>query len=280
MGISGILIPVYANSTEKLSNPRPGRWPQVVTTRNIITIDEEKCDGCGLCAEACHEGAIEIIDGKARLVSDEYCDGLGDCIGECPQDAITIEKREAVPFSEEAVARRQADLAGDTEEQACGAALPCGCPGSMARSLEAAPCSTPTQRPPCAAPIAQLGNWPVQLHLVPPLAPYLDGADLLIAADCTAFASPDFHERFLAGRVCLVGCPKLDDTSPYVAKLAAIFAAKNISSVEVVRMEVPCCGGIVNMVEQALEASGPQVPLTVTTLGVHGDIVSIEQAGA
>ncbi len=248
----------------------------MVTTRNIISIDEEKCDGCGLCAEACHEGAIAIIDGKAKLVSDEYCDGLGDCLSECPQDAITIEKREAAAFDAEAVARRQAELA---EQVSSPAKLPCGCPGSMARSLDPAPCSAQETCSTGTSAASQLANWPVQLHLVPPTAPYLDGADLLIAADCTAFAAPDFHERFLAGRVCLVGCPKLDDTAPYVAKLAAIFASKNIPSVEVVRMEVPCCGGIVRMVEEALDASGATIPLTVTTLGVRGDVVGIEQSG-
>ncbi len=253
----------------------------MVTTRNIITIDEEKCDGCGLCAEACHEGAIAVIDGKARLVKDEYCDGLGDCLGECPQGAITIEKRAAAAFDPQAVASRQVELAAQAaESEACPSTLPCGCPGSMARSLEPKPAHAQTPCAPCETPASWLANWPVQLHLVPPTAPYLEGADLLIAADCTAFASPDFHERFLSGRVCLVGCPKLDDTGPYVAKLAAIFAAKNISSVEVVRMEVPCCGGIVSIVEQAIQASGAEVPLTVTTLGVRGEVVSIEQTGA
>ena len=253
----------------------------MVTTRSIITIDEEKCDGCGLCAEACHEGAIAVIDGKARLVKEEYCDGLGDCLGECPQGAITIEKRAAAAFDPEAVARRQAELAAHAvEPEICPSTLPCGCPGSMARSLEPAPARVQTPCAPCETPASRLANWPVQLYLVPPAAPYLEGADLLIAADCTAFAAPDFHERFLSGRVCLVGCPKLDDTAPYVAKLAAIFAAKNISSVEVVRMEVPCCGGIVSIVEQALQASGAEVPLTVTTLGVRGEVVSIEQIGA
>lgn len=241
--------------------------------RRIINIDEEKCDGCGLCAEACHEGAIQIIDGKAKLVRDDYCDGLGDCIGECPQDAISFEKRMAAPFDEEAV---QQHLAGQKKAEAApagGGCLSDGCPGSAIRDLfeeGGGRMDVPAEAEPG---LSELRNWPVQIHLVPPTAPYFDGADLLISADCAPFAVPDFHSRHLRGRVALVGCPKLDEVDRYRQKLAAIFANNDIRSIEVLRMQVPCCGGLTNLVEAALEDSGVAIPAGVTIVSPDGERV-------
>ena len=237
--------------------------------RQIIRIDEEKCNGCGQCVIACAEGAIKIVDGKARLISETYCDGLGACIGDCPEGALTIEDREADAFDEAAVEEhlaRSAEAATAEPDH-----LACGCPSAMAQTLkrEAAPAAEAESA--TAAP-SQLSNWPVQIHLVPPAAPYLDGADLVIAADCTAFAFADFHRRFLAGRVLLVGCPKLDDAWFYRAKLAEVLSQNDIRSVEVVYMEVPCCSGLVRLVEQALEDSGKRVPLTLTKIAIKGEI--------
>lgn len=239
------------------------------TVRKIITIDEEKCDGCGICANACVEGAIAIIDGKARLVSETYCDGLGACIGECPQGAITIEDRLADPFSEEAAKHHQASPAGIKQP------VPCGCPGSAVRPF---PSGRSTQRPQSsdtqasAGTVSELGSWPVQLMLVPPTAPFLKGADLLISADCAPFAVPDFHSRYLKGRIPLVGCPKLDDIDYYQQKLVAIFAMASPRSVTVLRMEVPCCGSLAKAVLAARNESAPSLPTEVHTIGIDGSI--------
>jgi ferredoxin len=228
--------------------------------RKIVRIDEEKCDGCGLCANACQEGAIRIVDGKARLVSESYCDGLGACLGDCPRGAITIEEREAEEFDEHAV-----------EEMKRRSAPPsaCGCPSAAARTLRPGDDSAAGQGPMPS----RLANWPVQLHLVPVSAPYLEGADLLIAADCTAFAHGDFHRRFVRGRVVIIACPKLDDTGPYVEKLAAILRTRDIRSVEVVYMQVPCCSGLVRLVSDAREAAGVDIPLRLTRIGLDGAIL-------
>lgn len=266
--------------------------------RNIVRIDEQKCNGCGLCVTACAEGAIAIVEGKARLVKDQYCDGLGACLGECPQGAITIEQREADAFDEHAVGEHLARLgrpaasshvdhrpaphpapavrphrpAGGGCPGAAALSLGGGCPGAAARAL--AP-----EVPAGEAPVdgddrpSMLRNWPVQLKLVPVMAPYLEGANLCIAADCTGFAYAGFHERVLAGKVLLIACPKLDDTGAYSEKLAAIFRNNNLSSVEVVYMEVPCCSGLVHLVRQALAESGAAVPLTLTKVGIEGGIV-------
>ncbi len=240
--------------------------------RRIIRIDGEKCDGCGLCADACHEGAIRIVDGKARLVSDSYCDGLGDCIGECPRGAISFETREAAPYDEEAVKASMAEMSAGRRDD-----LPCGCPGSAVRDLRegdhkldrACACSGPAK--------SELINWPVQIRLVPENAPWLKGAELVVAADCTPFAFPDFHREFLAGgRVCLVGCPKLDDAAAYAEKLGRIISANGIDSIIEVRMEVPCCGGLTRILEKACEDSGRNVSLKIFTIGVRGDIIDRE----
>lgn len=227
--------------------------------RRIITIDEDKCVGCGLCAEACHEGAIGMVDGKAKLLREDYCDGLGDCLPACPVDAISFVEREAPAYDEEAV--KKAKL------QKEGATLPCGCPGTQSKSLER------TEAPVAAAPVSsRLQQWPVQIKLVPVNAPYFDGANLLIAADCTAYAYGNFHNDFIKNRITLIGCPKLDQ-GDYTEKLTAIIANNNIKSVTVVRMEVPCCGGIEFAAKRAIQASGKFLPWQVVTIGLDGRIL-------
>jgi len=271
--------------------------------RKIIRIDEEKCTGCGECVPNCPEGALRIIDGKARLVSDLFCDGLGACIGHCPEGAISIEEREAVPYDERKVMEnivrqgpntirahldhlrehgadeyhRQAleylkekGIEVPPERSAREDRLPCGCPGTAVRDLSdrheherQAPASAPRR--------SRLRNWPVQLALVPPGAPYFRNADLLIAADCVPFAFAAFHEEFLTGKVLLIGCPKLDDAELYRQKLARIFAQNEIRSVTCVHMEVPCCYGLVEIVKAALAESGKEIPFSEITIGVKGE---------
>ena len=247
--------------------------------RKIISIDENLCNGCGLCVSACHEGALQMVDGKARLVSESYCDGLGDCLPECPTGAIRIIEREAAPFDEQAVATHMVAAKSPTPIATYPAApspLPCGCPGTMAKSIRraAAPAAPPqSSAQPAAAPAAAaLGNWPVQIKLVPVSAPYLNDAALLIAADCTAFALADIHSRFMKGKVTLIGCPKLDE-GDYAEKLTAILQANEIRSVTVLRMEVPCCAGIANAVKRALAASGKVIPWRVVTIATDGTIL-------
>jgi NAD-dependent dihydropyrimidine dehydrogenase PreA subunit len=231
--------------------------------RKIIEIDKEKCNGCALCVDACHEGAIGMIDGKAVLLRDDYCDGLGDCLPVCPTGAITFVEREAAPFDEEAVKenmrRKQEQLAD----------LPCGCPGSQSRVLKRDIAPSPT---PIASIESQLQQWPVQIKLVPINAPYFEGANLLVAADCTAFAYGDFHNRFMKNKVTLIGCPKLD-AGDYSEKLTEIIANNNIKSVTVARMEVPCCGGIERAVVTALQNSGKMIPWQIVTISTSGEIV-------
>jgi ferredoxin len=281
-----------------------------VDRRKIITIDAEKCTGCGECIPNCPEGALQIIDGKARLVSDLFCDGLGACIGHCPEEAITIEEREAEPYDERKVMENivpqgpntiRAHLqhlkghgAEDYIREAVsflkehnitlpgggpgGGKVPCACPGSRMMDFsdedkkEAACAEEETtsagSRPP------RLRQWPVQLMLVPPSAPYLKDADLVIAADCVPFAYADFHEDFLKGRALLIGCPKLDDVEFYEKKLATIFEHNDIRSVTCVHMEVPCCFGLVNIVKSAIEASGKVVPFAEVTVGVKGGVLA------
>ncbi len=225
--------------------------------RKIIKIDTEKCDGCGICAEACHEGAIEIICGKAALIRENYCDGLGDCLPACPKSAITFEEREALAYDEEAVKAAQ-------EKKK---AMPCGCTGTNSRVIE----RNNVRESTAEKQASRLSQWPVQIKLVPVNAPYFDGARLLIAADCTAYAYGDFHEDFIRGKVTLIGCPKLD-MGDYAEKLTEIIAHNNIKSVTVVRMEVPCCGGIENAVRTALMASGKFIPWNVVIIGTDGSI--------
>lgn len=229
--------------------------------RKIIKIDEEKCNGCGACAAACHEGAIEMIDGKARLTREDYCDGLGDCLPACPTNAITFEEREAPAYDEAAV------LAA--KEKKASAPLPCGCPGTQSKAINREACDCNTSSVPVNS---QLRQWPVQIKLVPVGAPYFSGANLLVAADCTAYAYGNFHNEFIRNRITLIGCPKLDE-GDYTDKLTAIIKGNDIKSVTVVRMEVPCCGGIENAVKRALMASGKFIPWRVVTVTTDGRLV-------
>lgn len=225
------------------------------TTRKIVRIDEDKCDGCGLCVPSCAEGAIVIVDGKARLAADNLCDGLGNCLGKCPKDAITVEERPADQFDEDAVAQHKHRLAAHNAPRSFAQALHGGgCPGTRMRTLRKAP---PAATAAAAGAVqSQLGHWPVQLSLVPAQGPIWQDADVLIAADCVPFAMPDFHSKLLAGKSVAIGCPKLDDVETYIEKLTVIFANNPIRSVTVAHMEVPCCFGLQHAVEQALEASG------------------------
>ena len=241
--------------------------------RNIVTIDSDLCNGCGLCISACHEGALKLVNGKATLISDIYCDGLGACLPECPTGAIKIVERDSAPYDEAAVAARQA--AAKAHAPATPAhPLPCGCPGTMAKTLVRPAAAAPSGLPETSQTAAQsaLGNWPVQIKLVPVGAPYLKNAALLIAADCTAFAYPDIHGRFMKNKVTLIGCPKLDE-GDYAEKLTAILQANDIRSLTVLRMEVPCCAGIANAAKQALLNSGKMIPWHVVTISTDGNIL-------
>lgn len=241
--------------------------------RKIVHIDESKCNGCGLCVDACHEGAIEIVDGKARLISDIYCDGLGDCLPACPTDAIKIIEREAEAYSDEAVEalKKQKEI---KRNQGSGK-LPCGCPGTMAKRISRE--KTPqvkteeVAREDGARP-SELTQWPVQLRLVNPRADYFQDAHLLVAADCTAFAYGNFHRDFIKGHTTVIGCPKLDDNEYYKEKLTEILSANEIKSITVVRMEVPCCSGIINAVKTAMLNSKKIVPYREVVIGLDGSI--------
>lgn len=237
--------------------------------RRIIQIDEQKCNGCGACAAACHEGAIEMVNGKAHLMRDDYCDGLGDCLPTCPTGAITFVEREAAPYDEAAVlaAKKNKAPAGGCPGSTAHT-LHAGCPGSRAQVLsgEAEAAAVPTAAP------SRLRQWPVQIKLVPIEAPFFDGAKLLIAADCTAYAYAAFHERFIRGHITLVGCPKLDSVD-YSEKLTEILRRNDIREVTVVRMEVPCCGGLENAAKRALQASGKFIPWQVVTISTDGRIL-------
>ena len=226
--------------------------------RKIIQIDHQKCNGCGACAAACHEGAIAMVEGKAQLMRDDYCDGLGDCLPACPTGAISFVVREAAAYDEAAVLAAKAKKAET---------LPCGCPGTAAKAIhrQQAPAA-------CAPQQSQLRQWPVQIKLAPVNAPWFDGADVLVAADCTAYAYGNFHQEFIRGRVTLVGCPKLDSVD-YAEKLTEILRNNAIRSVTVVRMEVPCCGGMVNAVKKALQLSGRSIPCQVVTISTDGRIL-------
>ena len=226
--------------------------------RRIIEIDQERCNGCGACAAACHEGAIAMVEGKAQLMRDDYCDGLGDCLPACPTGAISFVMREAAAYDEAAV------LAAKAKKKE---KLPCGCPGTAAKAIY-------RQQEPtiCNAPASQLRQWPVQIKLAPVNAPWFDGADVLVAADCTAYAYGNFHQAFIKGRITLVGCPKLDSVD-YADKLTEILRNNTIRSITVVRMEVPCCGGMENAVKRALQQSGKSIPCNVVIISTDGRIL-------
>jgi len=230
--------------------------------RQIIKIDPEKCNGCGLCVSACHEGAIGMVDGKAQLLREDYCDGLGNCLPTCPTSAITFEEREALAYNEAEVKKNMSQ----TEP------LPCGCPGTHSKVLQHE--STPQPEASANAAASRLGQWPVQIKLVPVNAPYFENANLLIAADCAAYAYGNFHGEFMRNKITLIGCPKLDE-GDYSEKLSAIIKNNNIKSVTVVRMEVPCCCGIENAVKTALRNSGKMIPWQVATISTDGMVLDI-----
>jgi NAD-dependent dihydropyrimidine dehydrogenase PreA subunit len=229
--------------------------------RRIIEINTENCNGCGACAKACHEGAIAMVDGKAKLMRDDYCDGLGDCLPACPTGAITFVEREAAAYDEAAV------LAAKAQKQQL---LPCGCPGSAARAIARQADGGTSAAP--APQTSQLRQWPVQIKLAPINAPWFDGAKLLVAADCTAYAYASFHQEFIKDHITLIGCPKLDMVD-YAEKLTEIIRRNELRSVTVVRMEVPCCGGIELAVKKALQNSGKMIPWTVVTITTDGRIL-------
>ena len=250
-------------------------------TRKIVQIDREKCNGCGLCAKACHEGAIGMVDGKAALLRDDYCDGMGDCLPECPAGAISITEREAAAYDEKAVeaakrARMQEQMkAGGMELHPDGRTPPPGgCPGKAMRQFHRTPAqaAAPDAAPGTAVETSALAQWPCQIRLVPAKAPFFDGAKLLVAADCTAYAYASFHRDFMRGKTTIVGCPKLDPVD-YSEKLTDILRENDIKSVTIVRMEVPCCGGLEMAAKKALQASGKFIPWQVVTLSLDGRII-------
>lgn len=249
--------------------------------RRVIEIDREKCNGCGKCVTACHEGAIQLVNGKAELVSDTYCDGLGDCIGDCPVDAIKFVEREADPYDEAAVKARLAAQGRphNAPHQGCPGSMarslnhPAGgCPGSAARNLSGTAAVDTAEAEPA---VSRLANWPLQIRLVPESAPYLAGAELVLAADCVAFATPNFQQRFLRGdgKVCLIGCPKLDDSEFYVEKLARIIEANKPSGIRVVRMEVPCCGGMTRIAQEAVKRAGSDLTVNISIVTLNGNVI-------
>jgi len=237
--------------------------------RKIIQIDEEKCDGCGNCVIGCAEGALAIVDGKAKVISDNLCDGLGACIGECPQGALTIIEREAEAFDEEAVEAHLSTREQDDPEEK---PMACGCPSAQIQSFS--PCAKanhPVRQ--TAENESTLTHWPVQIRLIPPDAPFLKGADLLVAADCVPVAFPSFHQDFLQGKTVMLGCPKFDDVQAYVEKFAAIFKTAGIKSITIVIMEVPCCAGMPRIVQKAMEKAGVQIPFEQVVVSTRGRIL-------
>jgi Pyruvate/2-oxoacid:ferredoxin oxidoreductase delta subunit len=244
--------------------------------RKIIQIDEEKCDGCGQCVPSCAEGAIQIVDGKARLVSEKYCDGLGACLGECPNDALHVEEREAEDFDEKAVEKYLKKAAPPQSHEELPV-MACGCPSaqiqSFARPVACEEANKPVSQ---SSGVSALSHWPVQIKLVPPTAPFLKGADLLVAADCVPFAYPDFHRDFIQGKVVMVGCPKFDDAENYIQKFTDVFKTAGVKSVTVVTMEVPCCQGLPVIVKTGMAAANVEAPMTHVVVGMRGEIIRKE----
>ena len=246
-----------------------------MATRKVVKIDEEKCNGCGLCIPNCAEGALQIVDGKAKLMSEKFCDGLGACLGHCPQDAITIIEREAEDFDEKAV---EVHLHKKKEPHPKLQPVFAGCPSS--RSIQFKPPESVSEARPAPSRTSALSHWPVQLMLVPVTAPYFQNADLLVVADCVPFAYPNFHQEFLQGKAVVVGCPKLDDVQYYYQKLTEILQKNSIKSVTVPHMEVPCCFGLVKATEEAISASGKKIPFKTIKIGIRGEIKTEEEKRA
>ena len=244
--------------------------------RKIIEIDEEKCTGCGQCVPACAEGAIEIVDGKAKVIKDLLCDGLGACIGDCPEDALRLVERETDPYDEEAVHKHLAERA---EKEKADEGIPqspamgCGCPSSNIMNFSApSPCQSANVPKTQTSSVSALSHWPVQIRLIPPTAPFLKEADLLVTADCVPVSYPDLHTTFLKGRKVMLGCPKFDDAQSYIDKFRDIFSVANIKSVTVLLMEVPCCSGLPMIVKKGLELSGKNVPVEEVVISLDGKI--------
>ncbi|MBW1806225.1 MAG: 4Fe-4S binding protein [Deltaproteobacteria bacterium] len=247
--------------------------------RKIIEIDEELCDGCGQCVPSCAEGAIQVVDGKARLVADIYCDGLGACLGECPVGALNVVEREADEFDEEAVEEYLSAKVQDEVPEA--ETLPCGCPSTQLKTFVPSGSCEEANRPAIQeSTVSELSHWPVQIKLVPPTAPFLKGADLLVAADCTPVAYPDFHRDFLKGKVVMLGCPKFDDVEEYVQKFADIFSAADIKSVTIAVMDVPCCQGLPIIIDRGMEKAGKKIPVEKVVISARGEILGRERIAA
>ena len=242
--------------------------------RNIVEIDEEKCDGCGLCVIECAEGALAIRDGKAKIIQEMYCDGLGACIGECPQEALSIVMKEADSFDEEAMEEHLKTLRGK-QAQESPRELEAGCPGAKLVHLQSQPSAAPLLEG--EAPVSALQNWPVQIHLLPVSAPFFNGAELLIAADCVPFAMGGFHSQLLQWKILAIGCPKLDDTGFYIDKLSQVFVNNEIKSITIGYMEVPCCAGLLHVVHKALEVSGKAIPVDTVKVSVRGELLQEQE---
>jgi len=238
--------------------------------RNIIEINEELCDGCGQCVPACAEGALQIVDGKVKLVSEIYCDGLGACLKDCPNGAIKIIEREAAEFDEKAVEAYLEEK--KRSEKVTDISMPCGCPSSQVKVFQPS-CYETKHQGTRASTSSALSHWPVQIRLVPPTAPFLKGADILVAADCTPIAYPDFHQKFLKGRVVLIGCPKFDNPQEYIKKFADIFRESDIRSVTVLDMEVPCCSALPAIVNKGMELAGKRIPMDEVVISTQGHIL-------
>jgi len=247
--------------------------------RKIIKIDEDKCTGCGLCVPGCAEGAIQIIDGKARLVSDVYCDGLGACLGECPEGALAIEEREAAPFDEKFVQEHLARNSGKPSAHGLPAMSQPGCPGSAHTALERKTAEAASAAPRLAQP-SELGHWPVQLHLVNPAADFFRGRDVVLAADCVAYALGDFHQRFLKGKSLAIACPKLDEgQDEYIEKIRRLADEARINTLTVIIMQVPCCRGLMQVAQAGLQKAKRKVPLKAVIVGIRGEILSEDWVG-
>jgi Pyruvate/2-oxoacid:ferredoxin oxidoreductase delta subunit len=244
--------------------------------RKIIEIDEERCDGCGQCVPECAEGALQIVDGKARVVADKYCDGLGACIGECPNDALTIVEKEAEEFDEEAVEV----YLSKKEKQAVEVpgVMACGCPSTQIQAFAPSSCQEANQPAAIEAAASELTHWPVQIRLVPPHAPFLKNADLLVTADCTPLAFPDIHRRFIKGKTVLMGCPKFDDVQDYIKRFTEIFRTADIKTVTALIMEVPCCSGLPAIIQKSMQTAGKDIPLETVVISTRGRILKQEKA--